>query len=222
MKVLVIPDIHLKPWIFDEADKIIDKYNIDNAVFIGDLVDDWGKTYHIDLYKDTIERAELFKCMHKNSLFCYGNHEVAYIVNGKCSGNSEIFRSEIKYLLNKYERVVEPKVIHKIDNVVFSHAGIENKGDKDTCIEEWNNKRLKDVYFDLDSPLWLRPYDFIKFMDFPQVIGHTPVEQVIEKDNVWFVDTFSTYSNGKPFGNNSFMIIDTISLDATVIGVDEI
>ena len=31
MKVLVIPDIHLKPWIFDKVEVILNKYKIDKA-----------------------------------------------------------------------------------------------------------------------------------------------------------------------------------------------
>ena len=41
-RVLVIPDVHLKPWIFDEAEKV-DKNSYEDIVVLGDLVDDWGK-----------------------------------------------------------------------------------------------------------------------------------------------------------------------------------
>ena len=41
MKVLIIPDVHLKPWIFDQAEDIMRDKGFDRAVFIGDLVDDW-------------------------------------------------------------------------------------------------------------------------------------------------------------------------------------
>ena len=41
-RVLVIPDVHLKPWIFDMADRI-DEGSYDDIVILGDLVDDWGK-----------------------------------------------------------------------------------------------------------------------------------------------------------------------------------
>ena len=41
MKVLIIPDVHLKPWIFDQAEDIMRDKDFDRAVFIGDLVDDW-------------------------------------------------------------------------------------------------------------------------------------------------------------------------------------
>ena len=39
---MVIPDIHLKPWIFDRAEEIFAKAACDTVVCVGDLVDDWG------------------------------------------------------------------------------------------------------------------------------------------------------------------------------------
>lgn len=41
-RVLVIPDVHLKPWIFDKAEKV-DNSSFDTIVILGDLVDDWGE-----------------------------------------------------------------------------------------------------------------------------------------------------------------------------------
>lgn len=41
MKVLVIPDVHLKPWIFDQAFEIMENTDCELAVCLGDLVDDW-------------------------------------------------------------------------------------------------------------------------------------------------------------------------------------
>ena len=49
MKILVIPDVHLKPWIFDKAEELMNKYHLDNVVFIGDLVDDWNQDCNIFL-----------------------------------------------------------------------------------------------------------------------------------------------------------------------------
>lgn len=58
-RVLVIPDVHLKPWIFDMADRI-DKNSYDTIVVLGDLVDDWGKGYVLDAYRQTLDRAVEF------------------------------------------------------------------------------------------------------------------------------------------------------------------
>lgn len=42
MKVLVIPDCHLKPWMFAQADTIMKKGIADKAVCLMDLADDFG------------------------------------------------------------------------------------------------------------------------------------------------------------------------------------
>ena len=51
MKVLVIPDIHLKTWIFDRAEDIMKSGKADRAVCLMDIPDDWGKEYDLGLYE---------------------------------------------------------------------------------------------------------------------------------------------------------------------------
>ena len=48
MKVLVIPDIHLKPWIFDRAEKILKDGKADRAVCLMDIPDDWNMEFQIE------------------------------------------------------------------------------------------------------------------------------------------------------------------------------
>ena len=43
VKVLVIGDCHLKSWMFKRAEDLMQKYEIDTLVFVGDLVDVWLK-----------------------------------------------------------------------------------------------------------------------------------------------------------------------------------
>ena len=45
MKVLVIPDVHLKPWIFDKADELIKDGSAERGVCLMDLADDWNMKY---------------------------------------------------------------------------------------------------------------------------------------------------------------------------------
>lgn len=53
-KVLVIPDVHLKPWMFDQAKEIMVNTDIERAVCVGDLVDDWNCEEEVDLYEKTL------------------------------------------------------------------------------------------------------------------------------------------------------------------------
>ena len=50
MRVLVIPDCHLKPWMFEKAAAIMSGERTDNAVCLMDIPDDFGKD-DPDLYK---------------------------------------------------------------------------------------------------------------------------------------------------------------------------
>lgn len=44
MKVLVIPDVHLKPWMFEQAAVLMRAKQADRAVCLMDIPDDWGKS----------------------------------------------------------------------------------------------------------------------------------------------------------------------------------
>ena len=70
----------------------------------------------------------------------------------------------------------------------------------------WNN----------DSPIWVRPqeYDFQKGpwpKGFLNVAGHTPVREPYEKDGLLSTDTFSTYFDGRNYGNGKFVWVDTVT-----------
>ena len=60
MKVLVIPDIHLKTWIFDRAETILKTGKADGAVCLMDMPDDWDMELRIEQYKETFDRAIAF------------------------------------------------------------------------------------------------------------------------------------------------------------------
>ena len=60
MKVLVISDVHLKPWIIETAGQMMERHGFDNAVFLGDFADDWDRERNIDLYKETYAALEIF------------------------------------------------------------------------------------------------------------------------------------------------------------------
>ena len=66
MRVLVIPDIHLKPWIFDRAEKILKDGKADRAVCLMDLPDDWNMEFQIERYKETFDRAIAFAVGYEN------------------------------------------------------------------------------------------------------------------------------------------------------------
>ena len=47
MKVLVIPDIHLKPFMFKQAAELMERGIAQRAVCLMDIPDDWDKQFNI-------------------------------------------------------------------------------------------------------------------------------------------------------------------------------
>lgn len=224
-RVLVIPDVHLKPWIFDEAEKV-DKSSYEDIVVLGDLVDDWGKGNDIDSYEETLKRAAEFGKEHGESLWCYGNHDVSYLWDAMESGYSVQARITVIEGITKLERILEDryKFVHRIDNVLFSHAGVTEAFVLHSC--GYHVKEIEDILAKINrmgkqelwrdsSPIWARPQaDFYRmFRDdlLYQVVGHTPVEEPLDACGVLTLDLFSTYSNGDPFGNQKLYIVDTLT-----------
>ena len=224
-RVLVIPDVHLKPWIFDEADKV-DKSSYEDIVVLGDLVDDWGKGNDLGAYEDTLNRAAEFGKEHGESLWCYGNHDVSYLWDAMESGYSVQARLTAIEGITKLERILEDryKFVHRIDNVLFSHAGVTETFVLHSC--GYHVKEIDDILAKINrmgkqelwrdsSPIWARPQaDFYRmFRDdlFYQVVGHTPVEEPLDACGVLTLDLFSTYSNGNPYGNQKLYIVDTMT-----------
>ena len=56
MRVLVIPDIHLKTWIFDRAEKILKDGKADRAVCLMDIPDDWNMEFQIEHIRKHLTR----------------------------------------------------------------------------------------------------------------------------------------------------------------------
>ena len=222
-RVLVIPDVHLKPWIFDMADRI-DEGSYDDIVILGDLVDDWGKGNDLDAYRQTLDRAAEFGKKHVGSLWCYGNHDVSYLWDEMESGYSVQARITAIEGITKLENVIEDRYrfVHRIDDVLFSHAGLTENfvfyscgyhvKEIDDILARINRMGKEELWRD-NSPIWARPQaDFYRmFRDnlFYQVVGHTPVEEPLDLGGVLTLDLFSTYSNGDAYGNQKLYIVDT-------------
>lgn len=60
MKVLVIPDVHLKPFMFQQAAALLRQGIAERAVCLMDIPDDWNKEYDCQLYEETYDEALRF------------------------------------------------------------------------------------------------------------------------------------------------------------------
>ena len=228
-KVLVIPDVHLKPWMFEQAEEIMINTDCERAVCVGDIVDDWKCQGDVDLYEETLESAIHFAKKYPSTLWCLGNHDLAYLWDqydhpGYSVMVADLVCDMFEELRDSLENPDNLAIIHKLDNTLFSHAGlsyefVENQfynemDDIESVIEHINGFGV-DVLWEVNSPIWVRPQDgtLAKGMypdDLFQVVGHTPVREVLEQDNMITVDTFSTSSDGRYIGNKEFCWVDTV------------
>ncbi len=227
MLVLVIPDIHLKPWIFNRAAEIMQKEKADRAVCLMDIPDDWNQQFNLTLYEETFEAAQDFLASFPETLWCWGNHDVSYLWQRQESGYSAIAQGVVARKLFRLQGSLPDEgqmaFVHRIDSVLFCHGGLtesfvdrtlpEIKGDSvDTVIREIN--RLgPDELWQNGSPLWYRPQYHQEKMygegSFLQVVGHTPVREIGRMGSVISCDVFSTDRSGIPIGTREFLLLDT-------------
>ena len=229
MKVLVIPDVHLKPFMFYGADILMKKGIAEQVVCLMDIPDDWNQQYNVQLYEDTFDAAIDFAGKYPATLWCYGNHDLSYIWREYESGYSDIasclVRNKLKELINVLPNEKQIQYIHLIDNVIFCHGGIldcfvediadlKQCNDMNAAIERINALPQKQMWNDL-SPIWSRPqYSKQKMYQantLLQVVGHTPVEAITRSGNLISCDVFSTYRDGRPIGTSQYLLLDTVT-----------
>ena len=128
MKVLVIPDIHLKPWMFRQAGEIMEKGTVERAVCLMDIPDDWNQEYNLELYNETFDAAIAFAKKYPDTLWVYGNHDLCYLWDERESGYSPAAAYTVVKKLEELKSALpegnEIRYVQKIDDVLFCHGGI--------------------------------------------------------------------------------------------------
>ena len=229
MKILVIPDVHLKPQMFKQAAALMHQGIADRAVCLMDIPDDWDKQYDIALYEETYDEAIRFAKAFPDTAWCYGNHDLSYLWHCLESGYSSMASLTVqRKLLDLRVAVPEDnpiKYVQRIDNVLFSHGGVLNffveeyvprakYNDVDAVLETINQLGRIEMWNDA-SPIWLRPQHskmrLYKPRKLLQVVGHTPMDEITREGNLISTDVFSTYRDGKPIGTEEFLLLDTVT-----------
>ena len=237
MKVLVIPDIHLKSWIFDRAEEIMRSGKADRAVCLMDIPDDWDMELDIARYRDTFDRAIRFARENPDTLWCYGNHDVSYpwgkLETGYSPYAERTVISKLEELTNMLPDSLQIAIIHRIDNVLFCHGGLTEDfvnclneelidSDIDEILSVINEASPKYLWND-QSPLWFRPQHrnvgAFRKETFTQVVGHTPVDKIYEENGFISTDVFSTYRDGRQIGESAMVVIDSVSREFEKIEV---
>lgn len=229
MRILVIPDIHLKSWMFDKAESILVLGKADKAVCLMDMPDDWNKEFQIETYSETFDRAIQFAKSFPDTLWCYGNHDVSYPWGRLESGYSSYAERTVISKLDELERTLQDHsqiaIVQRVDNVLFSHGGLTTdfvrRLDEDLMAADIDevlaavNGASKDSLWNDESPLWLRPQyetvDVFRNEIYTQVVGHTPIEKIFEKDGIISTDVFSTYQDGTQIGEPAMIVIDSMT-----------
>ncbi len=229
MKVLVIPDVHLKPLMFRQAEALMHQKIADRAVCLMDIPDDWEQEYNISLYEETYDAAIHFAAAFPETAWCYGNHDLSYFWHCLESGYSSFASMTVQRKLLELREAVPAdnpiRYVHRIDNVLFSHGGVLNYfveeyvpgskyDDVDAVVEIINQLGRREMWDDV-SPIWLRP-QFSKMKLYKprkllQVVGHTPVDEITREGNLISTDVFSIYRDGRPIGTQEFLLLDTVT-----------
>ena len=229
MNVLVIPDVHLKPWMFERAEEIMKRGTAERAVCLMDIPDDWNQEYNLELYRDTFDAAITFAKKYPDTLWCYGNHDLSYLWNKRESGYSPAAAYTVAKKLDELACALpegnEIRYVQKIDQVLFCHGGIldyfvrnavpeASYDDVDEVVRTLNGLSWEYMWNNF-SPIWYRPQESAERMYKPkellQVVGHTPVERISREWNVLSCDVFSTHRDGTPVGTEEFLVVDTES-----------
>jgi hypothetical protein len=204
MKSVIIGDIHGRiSW-----EKIVEKENdADRFIFVGDYFDT-HENIRIIVQLHNFKRLIDFKNESKaDVIMLIGNHDFHYMpfANETYSGHQRGHHHTIQTLL--MENINELSMCYKMDNYLFSHAGVSSE-----WLEYWGSRmkvNMKDavdvIVNDLfigsprafkfagwdpygdsaeSSPIWIRPkslqesnYDTFR-KEYIQVVGHTQQKKI--------------------------------------------
>ena len=129
----------------------------------------------------------------------------------------------LEELENNLQDTSQINIMHRIDKVLFSHGGLTVEflkwlnedllnADIDDAIAAVNDAS-HDYLWNDESPLWFRPQnktrETFRADVYKQMVGHTPVERIFEKDGIISTDVFSTYRDGTQIGELAMIVIES-------------
>lgn len=238
MKVLFVGDVHNHTYIFNDIKKLDEKYNFNKIIFLGDYVDDWNTTNKESLETldkvielKTNNSEKYIFCIGNHELSYLG-----YPCSGHQKEFDNLVRLKLIQNIDKFVLYTEVELNHK--TFYCSHAGFVNDyliNELQPNDTKWQNniKLLNDNILDklelLNRCSYYRggryPYSSFVWADQRelawddlsiflkhQIVGHTPVKHIECYDKyegqLYFIDTHSTYRDGTPYGDKSYLMWD--------------
>lgn len=199
-RTIAIGDVHGR----DTWRQIVEKEKGANFVFVGDYLDSfnigvWDQISNFLKIMDFAKRTGAVTLM--------GNHDFHYTIFGQetYSGFSEITSLHVNSYMDEFHREKRFKTVHLIGDILISHAGVSEawmRKQEISTVEEINDITHSvpgllrfagtSMYGDspISSPIWIRPKSLLenKVPGYRQIVGHTPHDEITEKDGVWFID----------------------------------
>jgi len=199
-RILVIPDVHGSlNW--RAAMAYVNQFN--EIISLGDWFDsfenNWDEVDQINNLKEFIAFKNIYK---DKVILLLGNHDFHYV----CGMRSERYSGfQLHKMFDIYEflRSVwnEFKIVHNIDNVYFSHAGVSKKWAELYCLNNendinslWMEHQVQPFGFTghgfdnhgddfTQTPIWIRPLSLLGGVKYTnmffnkQVVGHTAIPE---------------------------------------------
>lgn len=225
-KITTIGDIHgLSDW----KQIIINNPDSDLYIFMGDYFD----SFHISITEQInnfLDIVEFKNSKPDNVILLMGNHDYHYTDYNDSTYSG--FNDNLYYQINvKLKQLIKDNTIvmaHKINNYLFTHAGVtktwckNNNIDTSDIVNSLNDYLLfKPSVFNFQmgdkfspygdditqGPLWVRPYSlFSDCLDYIHIVGHTQTNEVKQNivDNIGYIqiDTIPSHQYINMFIDN--------------------
>jgi len=244
-RILIIGDLHVKAFLLPFIEKTIKQKTPDQIILMGDYLDDWGVSSTVNV--EATQKIFTWSRRQGNATLLFGNHDMAYYSgSGNCSGNDYTIRGKVRKLLEDNLDIL--RVAESSGGWLLSHAGLCSLWTQQSLHEpatpskaaEQINELLKSPEsleqletigrrrggWQKPGPLWADWSELAEdyYPGFNQIVGHSPkrtCKQIITKagEQLWCCDTFSTNSKGKPYGDQSMLLLDTCSGTVSAVGV---
>lgn len=204
MKIVVIADLHgISLW----KDIVSKNKDADKVVFLGDYFDSFDIP-GIDQIFNFKKIIEYKNTSNSEVTLLIGNHDCHYFPEIGYTGTSG-YQNKISVYINQIiqDNRMHLQIAHKIDNFLFTHAGVSDVFMNQTFGD--NNWNIDNIDFELNelfkykpksfdfnglepsgdnmcqTPIWIRPRSLMKANKdskiknkYIQVVGHTKVTQI--------------------------------------------